>query len=124
MSFIRMKKITACILLFIYANGLFAQVSPIMADVLAHTFWRAQHMATVHCENGKYHVHYELYKAADKSGDKKATSNKSDETVSIHIQPVGKPLQFSFQKEPVHTRIGFWLQNPFIKISGPPPRLT
>jgi len=116
-----MKKIIACILLFIYANGLFAQVSPIIGDVLAHTFWRAQHMATVHCVNGKYHVHYQLYKAG-KSDGKGNNQVKSDETISLHIQPAGKTVQFSFSKEVVHICEGLWFENPFVKISSPPPR--
>ena len=51
-----MKKITSYLLLFIYVNGLLFQVSPIINDILAHTFWRMNHLATVHCVNGKYHV--------------------------------------------------------------------
>ncbi len=27
---------------------------------MAHTFWYAQHTATVHYENGKYHLHKEI----------------------------------------------------------------
>ena len=118
-----MKKITSKILLYIYAIGLLAPVSPILTDVLAHTFWRAQHMATVHCENGKYHVHYELYNAGKKDS-KGNSSAKSDETISIHILSNQKDLQFSFKNEEVHTWVGFWLENPFIKIGAPPPKVA
>ncbi len=55
-----MKKVFVYIVLSVYV---FAQVKPlaiIAEDFLAHTFWRVQHMATVHFENGKYHVHAEL----------------------------------------------------------------
>lgn len=120
-----MKKITSCLLLFIYTSGLLSPISPIISDVLAHTFWRVQHMATVHCVNGKYHVHYELYKAADKnSGNKGNSSNKADETISIHIQSNEKSSHFFFPGEVVHTWVGFWLENPFIKMSGPPPKVA
>lgn len=121
MSFIRMKKITSYILLFIYSSGLLVPISPVISDVLAHTFWRAQHLATVHCVNGKYHVHYELYKAG-KSDSKGNNSVKSDETLSIHIQPMGNSLLFSFSKEVIHEWKGEELPPPFVKISGPPPR--
>jgi hypothetical protein len=118
-----MKKITSYILLFIYANSLSAQVSPIIMDVLAHTFWRAQHMATVHCVNGKYHVHYELYKSG-KTDSKGNNQAKSDEVVSVHIQPDKKGLNFSFREEEVNTWEGIWFENPFIKICGPPPKVA
>jgi hypothetical protein len=118
-----MRKITSYLLLFIYANGLLAPVSPIIGDVMAHAFWRAQHMATVHCVNGKYHVHYELYNTGKK--DNKGNSTvKADEAISIHIQPDEKELLFTFRKEIIQIREGVWLQNPFIKISSPPPRIA
>lgn len=118
-----MKIITSKILLYIYAIGLLAPVSPILTDVLAHTFWRAQHMATIHCLNGKYHVHYELYKSG-KTESKGNSSVKSDETISIHITCNQKGLQFYFRKEAIHRWSGFWLENPFIKIISPPPRVA
>jgi hypothetical protein len=118
-----MKKITSHILLFIYTNGLLAPVSPVISDVLAHTLWRAQHLATVHCVNGKYHVHYELYKSG-KTDSKRNSSVKSDETLSIHIRTNDKGLHFSLRKETVHKPEGFWLENPFIKICSPPPKVV
>jgi hypothetical protein len=118
-----MHKITSYLLLFIYANGLLAPVSPVINDMLAHAFWRAQHMATVHCVDGKYHVHYELYNAGKK--DNKANSSfKSDETISIHIRANEKDLLFSFLKEVMQIREGVWLENPFVKISSPPPKVA
>ena len=123
MSFIPMKKITSHILLFIYISSLLSPIFPIMSDVVAHTFWRAQHLATVHCVNGKYHVHYELYKAG-KSESKANTSVKSDETISIHIQPALKTLQFSFSQEVIQMREGFCLEKPYVGISSPPPKVA
>ena len=118
-----MLKFTSKFLLFIYLCGLLAPASPIISDVLAHTFWRAQHMATVHCVNGKYHVHYELYNAGKKD-NKGNTSLKSDETISIHILPTEKGISFHFGNDIVHTWVRFWSENPFIKITGPPPELV
>jgi hypothetical protein len=120
---IGMRKITAYILLFLYINGLLTQVSPIINDVLAHTFWRMNHLATVHCVNGKYHVHYELYKAGN-AADKKGSPVKSDETYSFHIQPNDRGMLFTFNKEILFTREGVWLQPPVIRISGPPPKIV
>jgi len=81
-----MKKITTLILLFCYSMALIRPITPVIGDVIAHTFWRAQHMATVHFENGKYHVHYALQAAAKEDyGNKKSSSVKVDETLDIHI---------------------------------------
>ena len=80
-------------------------------------------MATVHCENGKYHVHYELYKAG-KTENKGNSAVKSDEAISLHIQPMGNTLQFSFSKEVIHEWKGGLLSSPFVKINSPPPRFA
>ncbi|HXB10947.1 MAG TPA: hypothetical protein VNZ45_03095 [Bacteroidia bacterium] len=81
-----MKKITAIILFVCYAMALIRPITPVIGDVIAHTFWRAQHMATVHFENGQYHVHYALATAAKEDyGNKKSSSVKVDETLDTHI---------------------------------------
>ena len=80
-------------------------------------------MATVHCVDGKYHVHYELYNA-DKKDNKTNSSVKSDETISIHIQPNVNGLQFSFRKEIMQVGEGVCIENPFLKISSPPPKVA
>jgi hypothetical protein len=116
-----MKKITSKILLYIYTIGLLAPVSPIITDVLAHTFWRAQHMATVHCVNGKYHVHYELYKSNSSNSSKGNSSTKADETISIHIQPENTCIEFILNQEPIIIDEGQRITNPFIKINSRPP---
>jgi hypothetical protein len=119
-----MKKITSKILLYIYAIGLLAPVSPIITDVLAHTFWRAQHMATVHCVNGKYHVHYELYKANSTNSGKGNSTVKADETISIHLQPGNDCIPFTFTQESIIIDNGQRINDPFIKINSQPPELT
>ncbi len=52
---------------------------PLAADMIAHTFWYSQHMATVHFENGKYHVHYQYLNETQKSiPGKNPHSNKTE----------------------------------------------
>src|SRR5580700_3010857 len=81
-----MKKFTAVLLFVCYAMALIRPITPVIGDMLAHTFWRAQHMATVHFENGQYHVHYALQAAAKEDyGNKKPSSVKADETLDTHI---------------------------------------
>ena len=76
-----MKKVFVYIALSVYV---FAQVKPlavIAEDFLAHTFWCVQHMATVHFENGKYHVHAELNDLHEK--ENKTPQQKIDSSEKI-----------------------------------------
>lgn len=40
---------------------------PYVSDAVAHVLWYNDHIATVHFENGKYHVHKESVEAAKKT---------------------------------------------------------
>ena len=51
-------------------------IVPVVEDVVAHTFFKINHIASVHYENGKYHLHSELV------ADAKDSKNKSKETSS------------------------------------------
>ena len=62
-----MKKVLIYLILFSYTITLVRPTVPFFADVIAHTFWYSQHIATVHFENGKYHVHYQYLNEAEKS---------------------------------------------------------
>lgn len=57
-----MKKLLLHIILFSYAIVMFKPAFPYLNDVIAHALFLQQHMATVHFENGKYHVHAEVNK--------------------------------------------------------------
>ncbi|HLY70728.1 MAG TPA: hypothetical protein VKR53_13435 [Puia sp.] len=62
-----MKKVLIYLVLVSYTTVLVRPAVPFVADVIAHTFWYAHHVATVHFENGRYHVHYQYMKEAQKS---------------------------------------------------------
>ena len=81
-------------------------------------------MATVHCVNGKYHVHYELYKANSSNTDKGNSSVKADEAISVHIQPGNDYITFNFNQDIVIIDEGQRITNPFIKINSRPPELA
>ncbi|MGL5889352.1 MAG: hypothetical protein ACRC3B_05670 [Bacteroidia bacterium] len=83
-----MKRQLATILLLCYASVLLRPLVPVVSDFLAHTFWSSEHIATVHYENGHYHVHYELKEInkndvdpAQQTPDKKSGT----ENVQVHI---------------------------------------
>jgi hypothetical protein len=86
-----MKTALAHLLLFCYIVGLCKPVSPIVEDIFSHTFFKLQHISSVHLENGHYHVHQELKEAGKDVGSPIANQNQnSKKTVSflaIHILP-------------------------------------
>ena len=121
-----MKKIAIYILLSFY---LFAQLKPlavVIEDVLAHTFWKMQHMATVHYENGHYHIHSELSDISEKENkntqQKAPSSEKINETDSQNICE----LNFSFQTNPILIPAAIHQTQDvlagFSRINSPPPK--
>ena len=57
-----MRETLLYLLLFTYSASILKPAMPYLTDALAHTFYYAEHVKTVHFENGKYHVHNELIK--------------------------------------------------------------
>ncbi len=58
---------------------------PYASDFIGHVFFKAQHMATVHIENGKMHVHKEVANnAKEDSSDKNTTNHKKDTNPNEH----------------------------------------
>ncbi|HSZ84725.1 MAG TPA: hypothetical protein VK787_01770 [Puia sp.] len=81
-----MKKALIYIVLFSYTLIIIRPTVPIIADIIAHTFWYSQHIATVHFENGKYHVHYQSMNEAQKSFPGKNPQNSKTETfIADHL---------------------------------------
>ncbi len=121
-----MKKIAIYILLSFYV---FAQLKPlavVIEDVLAHAFWKMQHMATVHYENGHYHIHSELSDISEKENkntqQKAPSSEKINETDSQNIYE----LNFNFQTEPILIPAAIQQTQDvlagFSRINSPPPK--
>ena len=62
------------LVLVAYAFFIVAPVVPLVADVVAHTFWEKEHLSTAHHQFGEDHVSFELMKA-EKQTDKESTTN-------------------------------------------------
>lgn len=83
-----MKKLLLHIALVSYAAViLFKPVLPYVNDFVSHVFFYAKHMASVHYEHGKYHVHFET--AKDINEEKTDTPNnspssKKDNSITEH----------------------------------------
>ena len=118
------KKSIVYAFLCIYSFALIKPAMPLVSDVIAHTFYKMQHMATVHYENGKYHVHAEL--AAEATGQKDPKSAIPAgiyETLASHVSTTTAalfypeknsrlPITFPYVQHPLDAHI----QNPV-----PPP---
>ncbi len=81
-----LKKVLVLLMLGVYVFGLVKPTLPLVKDVLAHTFFKSTHMATVHLENGRYHLHLELNDEAKKSDSKQNAAVTSHEVLAAHIK--------------------------------------
>jgi hypothetical protein len=79
-----MKQQVATLLLVCYAALLMRPVGPVLTDTVAHIFWKSEHMATVHFENGKYHVHVEI-SVEEKSSNTSKSLVKQTEPLTLHL---------------------------------------
>ncbi len=110
-----------------YAAVQLKPLTAVINDVLAHTFWKVQHMATVHYENGHYHLHHEIKTIAEEdkssSEEKVPASEKSNETNSNQIVH-----ELNFDLETVVTNVSPILDlkqnivSGFRTINSPPPK--
>lgn len=109
----------------VYAFALVRPILPVVKDVVAHTFFKMQHMATVHVENGKYHVHLELEKASEKPITKSAADVSAfSETLSNHLQNNTLTIPFIYPatiQKKLFTYINFPVDS-FLKSPTPPPK--
>ena len=80
-----MKKFLLYFVLINYALVMVKPMMPYVFDLIAHSFFLTKHMATIHFENGKYHIHAELAKQSeDQSSDKNTNTNTKKPTLSEH----------------------------------------
>ena len=122
-----MKKASIYIILFIYCFVQLRPLTAVLQDAFAHTFFKMQHMATVHYENGHYHLHNEVKTIAEQdngSSAEKIPSSEKTETISSHLL---QTFDFVFKSEDNST-VRFITSGPeaksgFTKISSPPPKV-
>ena len=120
-----MKKLLLHILLLSYTVVMVKPVLPYISDFAAHTFFYAQHMATVHYQNGKFHVHREIIDNAKKNDPAKENhSSKKEDSVNDHISLLQK------NKQPYFHEINNYcisysssLASIYLQADYPPPRV-
>ena len=120
-----MNKVLLYLLLYTYAASMLKPGVPYIADAIAHTFYYAEHVKTVHVENGKLHVHYELKKLNTKSSDKDSEDAiKKISLVNEHIVTAGFHYQ-SLYPHILHSYSSFIIPIAFSvneNTDVPPPR--
>lgn len=118
-----MKSTVAYYLIILYSIAVCKPIIPVVADFLGHALWHQKHITTIHHENGKDHLHYELLEEK-KEGDKPSTTIKSSEPVSVHIALEGGPLISNiFPASLKQTNNSYYTPSPIIELVLPPPRL-
>jgi hypothetical protein len=81
-----MKKLILHIALLSYTIVMLKPVLPHVSDFVNHIFFYTQHMATVHIENGKMHVHKEIVDNTKKeASQKELPSSKKENSANDHI---------------------------------------
>ena len=81
-----MKTIAAYFFLLLYTLALCKPILPLVQDELAHIFWKAEHLATVHHHHGDHHAEEEIAEAEhEENADKQPATTKTSEPVSVHI---------------------------------------
>ena len=120
-----MKKGIVYIVLIAYVALLCKPVMPYVADEIAHAFWYSQHMATIHVENGKYHVHKQVVEES-----KKATPNKdiellkkySSESEYLIFSIASTSQKYTLVNDKKFTGVIFSICNQVLDIDAPPPK--
>jgi len=116
------KKIVILTLICIYSFAMVKTILPIANDFIAHTFYKMQHLATVHYENGKYYLHSELLANEHNSPAKNSSTVIVDESLAFHIL-VAVPMRLLFETSHslfVSRDTSRWTFS-FLEIQVPPP---
>ena len=75
------------LLIAVYSCMPLKPILPFARDFVAHTFNEFDHVATVHFENGKYHVHAEVKKEVASDTKPEAPVNETNLKTDLHCAP-------------------------------------
>lgn len=88
----KLKQDLAYVVLFSYIFFIFSPLIPLASDIIAHTFWKKEHMQSSHHKYGSNHVGIEIAKAEKRTGRENATNNQKNgledfsHTLAVNIQ--------------------------------------
>ena len=120
-----MQKLLLHIILFSYAIVMFKPAFPYLNDVIAHALFLQQHLATVHFENGKYHVHKEEAKNSnEENSGKNSLPEKKKTTTEEYVDSIFRTtvLYSSIKDVAYGTYLSQKDISPYLPYNYPPPR--
>ncbi len=117
------NKVLTYLFLSIYTFALLKPIIPIAKDFVAHAFNAQSHIATVHYENGKSHLHVEVAKAAKETTAKQNVNAVYYETCQNHTSAE----IFRYYLFPVYSELYFLdtkycMKDMIQSIQTPPPK--
>jgi hypothetical protein len=113
------------LMLIVYVFAILKPFAPIAKDFLAHSFDKTHHMATVHFENGKYHVHKEMIADTSAEHQKKTAAENfsSEELLASHLHSGAYFFKaWTSETSLIHTMINTCIPDIFTGTSTPPPK--
>ena len=121
-----MRSPVAYYLLLLYLAVICKPIVPLIQDIVAHTFFKYEHLRTVHQHGGKNHVDVELSNTAKEDAAGNGSDKlKSPDEVSVHF-PVKyeAPLAVIHPQVLIHTYYDPLSNLPLacMAIQVPPPR--
>ncbi len=119
-----MKQALLYLLLFAYTTVMLKPVLPIVSDLLAHTFWKWNHISTVHHHDGHDHVHFEIVKIEKENlPEKKDKIHINDLSANPHLS---HKINFDFTlvlfKSDKFPAFKVSQMHSFLPVDAPPPR--
>ncbi len=121
-----MQKLLLHIILFSYAIVMFKPAFPYLNDVIAHALFLQQHMATVHFENGKYHVHAEVTKNIKNENSSKDSLPEKKKNITIEYTVLSS-REIIVENKSLAADYGkyrqLYIYPPCLPFNYPPPRI-
>ncbi len=75
--------------LLVYLTATFKPILPVATDLLAHAFWKANHIESIHHQHGSHHLQSEITQAERQNDTNQNNSAlKFSEPVALHLVAV------------------------------------
>ncbi len=121
-----MKKLLLYIVLSSYAIVMVKPALPYVQDFIGHILFYKQHMATVHFEDGKYHVHKQVVKdVKEENSGKNALPEKKKSSSQYEYVAITNKQSLQITNL-LSTAYSMYVQqnnsSPYIAYNYPPPR--
>ncbi|MBS1617802.1 MAG: hypothetical protein JST76_04755 [Bacteroidetes bacterium] len=108
-------------ILFFYVLSLLRPAVPMVADLVAHTFYEQEHIMMVHEVKGRFHIHDEIGKNLSHSEQEKGNVNSVDVVEYCHASIVHLPPAPSVCSSSIHIAAIPCYPSHQMDILSPPP---